>query len=36
MAIDDQLWLVEFIKFTGGTNVFSQEFLKKSHLGNSN
>jgi hypothetical protein len=33
MAIDDQLWLVEFLKFTRGTDIFSQSFLEKAHLG---
>jgi hypothetical protein len=33
MAIDDQLWLVEFLKFTRGTDIFSQQFLEKAHLG---
>jgi hypothetical protein len=33
MAIDDQLWVVEFLKFTRGTDIFSKEFLEKAHLG---
>jgi hypothetical protein len=33
MAIDDQLWLVEFLKFTRGTDIFADEFYKKAHLG---
>jgi hypothetical protein len=33
MAIDDQLWLVEFLKFTRGTDIFSNRFLEKAHLG---
>jgi hypothetical protein len=33
MVIDDQLWVVEFLKFTRGTDIFSKEFLEKAHLG---
>jgi len=33
MIIDDQLWLMEFIKFTRGVDVFSSAFLERAHLG---
>jgi hypothetical protein len=33
MFVADQDWLVEFVRFTRGTDVFSNKFLMQAHLG---